>query len=501
MKILISTGLYPPDIGGPATYSKLLASELPARGIQVDVLSFGAVRYMPKGVRHIAYFLKLIWHGRSADLFFAQDAVSVGVPTLLTAFLLGKIFVVRVPGDYAWEQSVRFGMKDSMAEFQKKKYNRKIEFLRSIQRYVVRFADTVIVPSHSFAEVVRSWVTDPTKVITIHNGIDIHDVASFAHTSFRPRTLISAGRLVPGKGFDELIRRMKRLEGWKLEIAGDGPEFGELQRIITEENLSERVTLLGRLERSELVKRIADSEIFVLNTHYETFSFQIVEAMGVGTPVVATNVGSIPEIIENGKSGILVDLHDENGFIETVSRISSERSFRDMLVDEARKKVAQFSIGLTVSKVADTFFELHRAPVSGRAQQIRVAKLLRYLFSGGTAAVADLVLLYVFTDIAGLWYVLSSVLAFLIAFVISFVLQKFFTFQDHGLDGVRSQALVYFVVTSTNLGINTIMIYAFVHYGGWHYIPAQIATSIVIAIESFIVYGKLIFKASAQKHP
>ncbi|MDQ5893447.1 MAG: hypothetical protein QG640_459, partial [Patescibacteria group bacterium] len=138
MKILISTGIYPPDIGGPATYSKLLFDELPKYGHEVSILSFGEVRHLPKVVRHLSYLFKLLNRAKSVDLIFAQDTVSVGLPALIASRILKKKFFVRVPGDYAWEQSVqRFGVKESIDDFQNKKYGLKVEFLRKLQKITV----------------------------------------------------------------------------------------------------------------------------------------------------------------------------------------------------------------------------------------------------------------------------------------------------------------------------------------------------------------------------
>src|SRR5882757_11201743 len=104
MKILLATPLYPPDSGGPSTYAKMLADELPKRGIEVTLLKFSEVRHLPPGVRHIAYFLKCISRARGVDAVYALDPVSVGVPASFAAKVLGKKFILRVPGDYAWEQ-------------------------------------------------------------------------------------------------------------------------------------------------------------------------------------------------------------------------------------------------------------------------------------------------------------------------------------------------------------------------------------------------------------
>ena len=104
MKILITTGIYPPDIGGPATYSKILIDELPKHNINALVLGFGEVRRLPKIIRHFLYFLKILKKGWKADIIFAQDPVSVGLPAALAAKILGKKFVLKIVGDYAWEQ-------------------------------------------------------------------------------------------------------------------------------------------------------------------------------------------------------------------------------------------------------------------------------------------------------------------------------------------------------------------------------------------------------------
>src|SRR3989344_8147291 len=104
MKLLIATGLYPPESGGPATYTKLLEERLPALGFSVLVLPFSRVRHLPKIIRHIAYFFKCLRMACAADVVYALDTASAGLPAALAAKLAGKKFLVRVHCDYAWEQ-------------------------------------------------------------------------------------------------------------------------------------------------------------------------------------------------------------------------------------------------------------------------------------------------------------------------------------------------------------------------------------------------------------
>ncbi len=120
-------------------------------------------------------------------------------------------------------------------------------------------------------------------------------------------------------------------------------------------------------------------------------------------------------------------------------------------------------------------------------------KIFRYLVSGGSAAVVNVVFLFIFVEWFHLWYVISSILAFLIAFVVSFLLQKFWTFRNTSKEGVHKQAGVYFVVAVINLALNTALIYFFVEYFNFHYLLGQIVASGLIAISSFFIYSKFIF--------
>lgn len=121
-------------------------------------------------------------------------------------------------------------------------------------------------------------------------------------------------------------------------------------------------------------------------------------------------------------------------------------------------------------------------------------RVFRFLLSGGIALSTDLVLLYLFTDIFGIWYLASAVTAFILSFIVSFALQKFWTFGDSSRDGLNTQMSVYFFVAVINLALNTLLVFVFVEQAGIYYIFAQIVASALIAVESFFVYQHFIFK-------
>jgi glycosyltransferase involved in cell wall biosynthesis len=349
MRILICTGIYPPDIGGPATYSKLLVDELPKHGIEVNVLSFGSVRHLPKIIRHFVYFLKVLKLGRSTDIIFAQDPVSVGLPSLMTAKIIRKKFIIRVAGDYAWEQArQRFGVKDSIDEFQNKKYGFRVEFLRLIQKFTVNHAHAIITPSIYYKNLVSNWLKNKNKVHAIYNGIKLADVEP---KEKKENIILTAGRLVPWKGFGVLIEVMGELPEWRLIIVGDGPEKENLKFKIVNLKLQDRIDLAGSVPREKMTEFLNKAKIFVLNTSFESFSFQVVEAMNAGVPVITTNIGNLSEIIKNDREGILVEPNNKNQIIAAIKKIEEDKNFREMIIKNAHDKVQQFSIENTIIKL------------------------------------------------------------------------------------------------------------------------------------------------------
>jgi len=366
-RILITTGVYPPEIGGPATYSKLLSDKLPFYNVKVDVLPFSVVRGYPKIIRHFLYFFKTLKLAHSVDIIFAQDTVSVGLPSMLVTKIMGKKFFVRVPGDYAWEQATqRFGVTDSIDDFQNKRHNLRTEILKMIQRLVVNNANVVITPSVYFKNLVSRWCNNPQKVHAIYNGVELNSKSidkSIARKKLNIDTnievLFSAGRLVPWKGFELLIDLVGdfKKEGRYicLYIVGDGPDNEKLRSLIDKKNLQENVFMLGSIGRSKLYEYLFAADVFVLNTGFESFSFQIVEAMNCNLPVVSTIIGNLSEIIDSGEEGLLVKYNSKHELKSAVVRFLTDDVFRNTCVLNAKEKSKMFSIESTISNLLKLF--------------------------------------------------------------------------------------------------------------------------------------------------
>ncbi|HEY4511363.1 MAG TPA: GtrA family protein [Candidatus Paceibacterota bacterium] len=120
---------------------------------------------------------------------------------------------------------------------------------------------------------------------------------------------------------------------------------------------------------------------------------------------------------------------------------------------------------------------------------------IKYVIAGGTAAVVDVGFLYVFTDVLDIWYITSAIIAFVFAFCISFTLQKFWTFRDDRTTDMHIQVGKYFLVALVNLALNTALMYVLVDRFGIWYILSQIIIGLSIAVGSYFVYKKIIFRA------
>lgn len=126
------------------------------------------------------------------------------------------------------------------------------------------------------------------------------------------------------------------------------------------------------------------------------------------------------------------------------------------------------------------------------------ARFFRYLAAGGTAAFVDFVFLYLFTDIIGLHYLWSSVLAFILSFFVSFILQKFWTFQDDSVEKVHTQAAVYLATAIASLLLNTALMYFFVEWLSLWYMAAQFIASGLLAFATFFISRDFIFSRHAS---
>jgi len=121
---------------------------------------------------------------------------------------------------------------------------------------------------------------------------------------------------------------------------------------------------------------------------------------------------------------------------------------------------------------------------------------IKYIMSGCVAVFSQLVVLYVLTDIFGLWYVASSAIAFIVSFFTSFVLQKFWTFRDPSIERMSKQFAIYIILGVSNFLLNPSLLFVLVEYLGVWYMLGQAIVGLVLAIGNYIVNKFITFKKS-----
>lgn len=362
MKVLIATGIYPPEIGGPAEYVRSLARELVRRGDAPTVVTYGDARtergdgwdVVPVSrsggpfLRYLRYARTVARLARGADLVYLQGAVSEGLPGTIGAMLARKPTVMRVPGDYAWEMYQQSKVANELLdEFLTHRHSGGIRLLEAIERWTSRAARRIITPSRYIKRVVERWGAPSEKIRVITSCI-----APLPAT--RPRddarkefgvadrvVLLTAVRAVPWKGGDFLAGLLKDLPPeFLLVIAGDGPMLDAWNANAAELGVSDRCRFLGRVNRAQLAEWYAAADLFLLATGYEGFPHVVVEAVSMGLPCLVSDQAGNPETKTLFPEYVsVVPYRDREKWIDAIRRRPTRlapakiRDFRDAAED------------------------------------------------------------------------------------------------------------------------------------------------------------------------
>ncbi len=328
MKILIAADIFPPQTGGPATYSVAIANELTKHGVDVGIVSLNPksdktqvtckIKHTSsnsKIFRYIEYFGLLLQEAKNYDIIYAMGPVNAGLPSLIAGMIRRKKVVTKVVGDYAWEQGIqRFGVKDLIDPFQKKtNYSFKVQVLKKIESFVVKNVDQVIVPSNYLKSIVTGWGAKPDNVTVVYNAVHLSKAEQKNHPN--EKWIVSVARLVPWKGMEVLIDAFgdirHQVKGSRLKIIGGGPELEKLKKKVKDQYLDSVVELIGNLPREQALTYLASSDVFVLNSAYEGLSHVLLEALSFDRLIIASNAGGNPEIIKPGETGELFDYNNK----------------------------------------------------------------------------------------------------------------------------------------------------------------------------------------------
>ncbi|WP_029733489.1 glycosyltransferase family 4 protein [Deferrisoma camini] len=188
-------------------------------------------------------------------------------------------------------------------------------------RWAVRHADALIAVSQELKDRMVALGADSMRVHVIPNGVDLGRFSPRERPRGSRHRLLTVCNLVPGKGVDVVIRAVAGLEPEaELWVAGDGPERPHLEALARGLGLEARVRFLGRVPHEEMPRLYAEASLFCLASRAEGCPNVVLEALASGVPVVATRVGGIPEWVEEGRTGFLVEPGDPEAFRGALSR-------------------------------------------------------------------------------------------------------------------------------------------------------------------------------------
>jgi glycosyltransferase involved in cell wall biosynthesis len=389
MRILLATP-NDNDVGGVASVLRTLATSLGNHGHQVLFLhpvnttlirpkatklgfpGFGFRMQMPFGERHrmLSFLAFLVFFpiGMYQVVRFIRrnqiDIINIHYPAgclfylALCRRLLGVKLITSVHGaDIFPDGTLR------------KQISRALGFL-------LYSSDLIVTPSRSFQRTFsRAFPDLAGKTTFIHNGVDLAELDDhFARTAdaIPGPYVFCISAYKEQKAIDVLIRAFKKVHevdpAVKLVIVGPGPLRSDFAKLAVSLGIQSQIELHGPKNRAEVTALLRGCKVFVLPSRFETFGIVILEAMAFSKPVVATTAGGIPEIIEHGKNGMLVQPDDPDALAESLIRLLKDGALQQRLGESGYATAHErFGSDQTAAKYESAFAKVFRMTSRGFA--------------------------------------------------------------------------------------------------------------------------------------
>jgi len=356
-------------MGGPATFISALAPALEEAGHRVRVFTLwdqepagrppwlqGLRRFNPLPLRMAAAAAGLTRQARWADLVYING---LELPATLAARLAGRPAVLKIVGDYAWERArLRKETGLEIDPFQAARLPSRLALQRSLRAAYPRLARRIVVPSRYLAGLVEGWGVPGSRIEIIYNGLTPLP-AGQTFPARRPRPegpplILTAARLVDWKGIDHLIQALAQMKTEaELLILGQGQERPGLEALARGLGLEGRVVFRGRVGREEVLKAMAGVDIFALPSGYEGLPHVVLEAMACGLPVVAAEAGGTPEVVDQGKTGLLVPFAQPSALALALDELAGDGRLARRMGRAGQERVGEFTWARTVDRTLD----------------------------------------------------------------------------------------------------------------------------------------------------
>jgi len=355
---LIVSGIWPPDVGGPASHAPEAAAFLRRRGHDVEVVTTAArapepepypvhwiSRRLPAGARHAAGVVLVARSARHADVVY-----STGMPgrTAAGSIAARRPYVLKLTQDPAFERARWRGIASGGADDFQHLGGLRVRALRAARDWELRRAARVICPSAYLRDLVVSWGVPAEQVGVLPNPAP--DSAQLPERDQLRRTfelegptLAFAGRLTAAKALDVALEAVAQVERVRLVVAGEGEERPSLQRRVKELELDGRVRFVGPQPRRRVLELFRAADAALLSSRWENFPHAAVEALAAGTPVLTTDVGGIREIVVDGRNGLVVPPGDPGALAAAIRRFVEDDALQERLRAAASASVERFA--------------------------------------------------------------------------------------------------------------------------------------------------------------
>lgn len=349
MRILITTGIYPPDIGGPAEYARGVEEAWKKAGHQVKVLAFRFERKLPSVIRHLYYFLRVLSSLWGVDLVFSPDTFSAAFPALVASKLLGKKFIIRTGGDFLWEGYVeRTGDLVLLRNFYKtrinadkklgltriRRLNLKERMVFNLLRHLLRHADAVIFST--------TWQQDIFATPYRLNARKCFIVENYYAS---PTRLVYSDVLENNRIEKVFVGGTRELK-WK-----NVPKVTEAFALARSKGVP--VSLDHETwNREEFLSRVQSSYAVIIASLGDISPNTILEAISFGKPFILTRETGLYEKLKD--IGVWVNPESVDNIAEKIEWLADERNYRTQC-----NKVAAFSFTHSYQEIAHEILVIH----------------------------------------------------------------------------------------------------------------------------------------------
>jgi len=359
VRVVVVSGIWPPDVGGPASHAPALADALVEAGHTVEVVTTAdlapdtqpypvhwVARDRPAPLRHLAVAREVRRAAQGADRVYATTMVRRAA---LGAALGRRPLVVKLVADEAYERERRAGrFAGTLEEFQAERRGLRLRFLRATRTAALRRARCIVVPSAYLRQIAIGWGLDPSRVDVVPNPapeVPEHPTRDEARATLGIDgfALGVAGRLTAQKALGDTLEALARVPDVALLVLGDGPERAELERRAGELGLADRVRFLGAGTRDDVIALFRAVDAALLTSAWENLPHTLLEALATGTPVIATAVGGIPEVVRDGENGLLVPPRDIAAIASAIDRLVHDDALRASLAAAAAPSVEELA--------------------------------------------------------------------------------------------------------------------------------------------------------------